>query len=120
MVSALEMLYDERREDIQEISLIDWTSNSSMQILAKEFQVGDGTCNIKVRNKDTDDYIIISGIYQPGFSPMYGTPKTTMPTVYFRCMDANGDALSIDHPARRLMRHLAHQTLDVLYGRNKY
>lgn len=118
MVSALEILH-EQREGIQEISLTDWMSNSSMQILAKEFQVGDGICNVKVRNKDTDDYIIISGIYQPGFSSMYGTPKITMPAVYFRCADANGDVLPADHPVRRQMRQMAHLALDRIYKRNK-
>lgn len=104
---------------IPEISLLDWMSDHSMQVLRKEFQIGDGKCNVRVPNADTDDCIVITGVYQPGFDSMYGSPKNTMTTIYFCCYSAKGEILGVDNPIRRLMRHLAHQALDQIYQKKE-
>lgn len=106
-------------ESIPEISLLDWMSDSSKQVLTREFQVGDGKCNVRVPNADTGDFMVITGIYQPGFDSMYGSPKNTMTTIYFCCYSVNGETLPMNNPIRRLMRHLAHQALDDIYRKKE-
>ena len=83
-------------EVIREISLLDWESNSSIQVLTREF-------------------IVITGIHQPGFGPMYGSPNKNMTTIYFCCYNVEGDVLPTGNPIRSLMRGFAHDALDTIY-----
>ena len=97
--------------------LSDWISDYSVKVLIREFLVGDGKCNLQVSNIDTGDFIVVTGVYQPGFLPMYAPPKNTMPTIYFCCCSVDGEVLASDNPIRRLMRQMAHQALDEIYKR---
>lgn len=100
---------------IQVIHLPDWTSEYSLGILKTKFRLGDGKCNVRVCNSDTDDCIIITGVHQPEFRSMYGPLKGDVSTIYFRCIDVSGQTLAVDNPVCRLMRHHAHQSLDKIY-----
>ena len=102
-------------EVIREISLLDWESDSSIQVLIREFQLANGKCNVRVSDVDTGNFIVITGIHQPGFGPMYGSPNKNMTTIYFCCYNVEGDVLPTGNPIRSLMRGFAHDALDTIY-----
>ena len=88
-------------EVIPEISLLDWENENSKQV--------------RVSDVDTGNFIVITGIHQPGFGPMYGSPNKNMTTIYFCCYNVEGDVLPTGNPIRSLMRGFAHDALDTIY-----